>query len=57
MIYNNLSIINNEGNVPFFAFACLRLPSFCRCLPSLAGGFTTFTTPKTVFYPSMSKFK
>ena len=51
MIYNNLSIKNNEGNVPFFAFACLRLPSFCQRLPSLAGGFTTITTAKTVLYP------
>jgi len=57
MIYSNLSIENGEGNVPFFAFACLCLPSFCRRLPSLAGGFTTITTSKTVFYPFMSKFK
>ena len=57
MIYNNISVEIGEGNVPFFAFVCLRLPSFCRRLPSLADGFTTFMTSKTVFYPSISKFK
>ena len=57
MIYNNLSVENGEGNVPFFAFVCLRSAGACLHLPSLAGGFTTITTSKTVFYPFMSKFK
>ena len=34
MIYNNLSVENGEGNVPFFAFACLRSAGACLRLPA-----------------------
>ena len=34
MIYNNLSVKNGEGNVPFFAFVCLRSAGACLRLPT-----------------------